>query len=132
MTSGSEQDLKDATQLARRMMSQWGMSDRLGAVAFRRGEQHVFLGQEMTEERDYSERTAQLIDDEVRRLLGELEGDAEQRLKTHRDELDALAAALVERETLSAAEIRTLLHTNPAFETQSADRRCESEPLTAP
>jgi len=117
VTTGSEQDLKEATELARRMVSQWGMSEALGAVAFRRGEQHVFLGYEMTQEKDYSERTAQLIDEEVRHLIDELERDAQHRLKQNRRRLDALVAALLERETLSAGEMRAIFDQNPVTST---------------
>ena len=114
VTSGAEQDLKQATQLARRMVTQWGMSEKIGAVAFRRGEQHVFLGQELAQEKDYSERTAQTIDEEVRSLIGELEHNARRRLEANRARLDALAHALREHETLTAEQMREVLEMEPA------------------
>ncbi|NNJ95282.1 MAG: AAA family ATPase, partial [Halobacteria archaeon] len=112
ISSGAEDDLKQATTLARRMISQWGMSKKLGPVAFRRGEEHIFLGREMAQQRDFSEHTAQLIDDEVRELVGELEGRAHEILAAHREQLDTLAAALLEHEILEADQIQALLNTS--------------------
>jgi cell division protease FtsH len=109
ISSGAEDDLKQATTLARRMVSQWGMSEKLGPVAFRRGEEHIFLGREMAQQRDFSEHTAQLIDDEVRKLVGELEASAYEILAGHRELLDTLAAALLEQEILEATQIQSLV-----------------------
>ncbi|MGB5261010.1 MAG: ATP-dependent zinc metalloprotease FtsH [Gammaproteobacteria bacterium] len=109
LSSGAEDDLKQATTLARRMISQWGMSEKLGPVAFRRGEEHIFLGREMAQQRDFSEHTAQLIDDEVRKLVGELEASAYEILSGHRELLDTLAAALLEQEILEAPQIQSLV-----------------------
>ena len=114
VTSGAEQDLKQATALARRMIGQWGMSDKLGPVAFRRGEQHVFLGQEMAQERDYSEHTAQIIDDEIRALLEDIEEKARELLQTNRHKLERVVDALLERETLDARQLHRLLDEAPA------------------
>ncbi|MEJ2645460.1 MAG: ATP-dependent zinc metalloprotease FtsH [Gammaproteobacteria bacterium] len=105
VSSGAEADLKQATRLARRMISQWGMNDTLGPVAFRHGEEHVFLGREMGHERDYSEHTARIIDDEVRKLIKNLEEKGEQLIQQHRDRLEALAERLLEKETLGTEEI---------------------------
>ena len=69
ITTGAEYDLKQATQLARRMVTQWGMSERLGTVAFRHGEEHPFLGREIAQPRDFSEHTAQIIDEEIRAIV---------------------------------------------------------------
>ena len=109
VSSGAEDDLKQATTLARRMISQWGMSKKLGPVAFRRGEEHIFLGREMAQARDFSEHTARLIDDEVRELVGELEASAHEILSTQRALLDTLAAALLEHEMLEAEQIEALV-----------------------
>ncbi len=108
ITSGAGDDLKKASELARRMVCQWGMSESLGPVAFRQGEMHPFLGRELAEPRDFSEHTAWLIDDEVRRLLREAEALAEKVFLEHRGQLDILAAALLEHESLSAVEVATL------------------------
>ena len=110
-SSGAEDDLKQATILARRMVSQWGMSEKLGPVAFRRGEEHIFLGREMAQQRDFSEHTAQLIDDEVRELVGGLEKKAQEILSEHREQLDVLAEALLQKETLEADQIQALIGT---------------------
>ena len=110
VSSGAEDDLKQATRLARRMLTQWGMSEELGPAAFRRGEEHIFLGREMTQQRDFSEHTAQIIDDEIRRLLQAIEQEVAALLEHDRGPLDALAAALLEKETLEADEIEAILH----------------------
>jgi cell division protease FtsH len=106
ITSGAGDDLKKASQLARRMVCQWGMSDKLGPVAFRQGEPHPFLGRELSEPKDYSEDTARIIDEEVQNFLREAEKLAEEKLKENRQQLDALAAALLEHESLSGDEVR--------------------------
>jgi cell division protease FtsH len=93
------------------MVSQWGMSEKLGAASFPRGEEHIFLGREMVQQRDFSEQTAQLIDDEVRALVSDCEQRVMSLVEQHRLQLDALAQALLEHETLGADEVATLLGT---------------------
>ncbi|MCL6584107.1 MAG: ATP-dependent zinc metalloprotease FtsH [bacterium] len=109
ITSGAADDLKEATRLARRMVSQWGMSDRLGPITFSRGETHPFLGRELAEQRDFSEITARLIDEEIQRIVREMEKRAEQILRSNRDRLDILAQGLLEHESLSNEEVDHLL-----------------------
>ncbi len=109
LSAGAEDDLKKATQIARRMVTHWGMSDRLGPVAFRDGDEHPFLGREMAEPRRFSEHTARVIDEEVMRILREASEKAEQMLTEHRAELDKLAEELVEVETLDLDEIAELI-----------------------
>jgi cell division protease FtsH len=111
ITSGAGDDLKKATQLARRMVCQWGMSDKLGPVTFRQGETHPFLGREIAEHKDFSEETARLIDEEVRRIVQDMERKAEDILGSNRDKLDTLAENLLKHETLSREEIEELLGT---------------------
>lgn len=106
--TGAEHDLKQATQLARRMVANWGMNEEMGPVAYQQGEQHPFLGRELSHPRDYSERTAYQIDLEVRKLLAEIADHVRNIMQEHRDSLDALAAALLEEEALEAAEITEL------------------------
>ncbi|MGH9448608.1 MAG: ATP-dependent zinc metalloprotease FtsH, partial [Terriglobia bacterium] len=108
-SSGAESDLQQATGLARHMVSRWGMSEKLGPAAFPRGEDHPFLGREIAQPRNFSEHTARLIDDEVRALIGRLEEDATSLLEQHSSQLEALANALLERESLEGPEIRDLL-----------------------
>jgi cell division protease FtsH len=107
--AGAESDLKQATRLARYMVTHWGMSERLGPMSFRIGEEHVFLGKEIQEPRDFSEGTAQIIDQEVQRLLREADERAYELLKAHRADLDRLADALLQREELQREEIEELL-----------------------
>jgi len=107
--AGAESDLKQATLLSRYMVTHWGMSERLGPMSFRIGEEHVFLGKEIQEPRDFSEGTAQMIDEEVQRLLREADQRAYAHLEQHRRELDRLAEALLQREELSRDEIDRLL-----------------------
>lgn len=85
------------------------MSDRLGPVAFRRGEEHVFLGREMARQRDFSEHTAQIIDEEIRKLVKDIEAQMEHLLEEHRPQLEALAEAMLEKETLGADEIQAIV-----------------------
>jgi len=108
-SSGAEQDLRQATHLARRMICQWGMSDRLGPVFFQRGEEHLFLGRELSESRDFSDYTARLIDEEIEKLLREVEERVQALMARYRAQLDTLAAALMEHEVLEATEIERLL-----------------------
>src|SRR5262249_30485310 len=76
VTSGANQDLKQATRIARLMVTQFGMSEKVGPVAYRVGEEHLFLGKEIQEPRDFGEGTANLIDEEVRRILREADDHA--------------------------------------------------------
>ncbi|MFO7868877.1 MAG: hypothetical protein R6U95_06230 [Bacteroidales bacterium] len=110
ITSGAGDDLKQATQVARRMVCQWGMSKRVGPVVFKKGEPHPFLGRELTEDRDYSETTATIIDEEVRSILEECRLKAQTLLQENREKLDQLAEKLLIQETLSLDEIKQFLH----------------------
>src|SRR5437016_9537066 len=107
--AGAEMDLKQATRLARYMVTHWGMSERLGPMSFRIGEEHVFLGKEIQEPRDFSEGTAQVIDEEVQRLLREADERAYALLEKHRADLDRLADALLEKEEMTREEIDKVL-----------------------
>ncbi|MCS6851104.1 MAG: ATP-dependent zinc metalloprotease FtsH [Gemmataceae bacterium] len=112
--AGAEMDLKQATRLARYMVTHWGMSERLGPMSFRIGEEHVFLGKEIQEPRDFSEGTAQIIDEEVQRLLREADQRAYELLEKNRADLDRLAEALFQREEMTREEIEELLRGSPA------------------
>jgi|AP12_2_1047962.scaffolds.fasta_scaffold00107_10 cell division protease FtsH len=109
ISSGAGDDLKKATQLARRMVCQWGMSEKLGPVTFRHGEPHPFLGRELTEPKDFSEHTARLIDEEIQRIATQMEQRAEKILSTNRDKLDVLADQLLEHESLTKQEVNKIL-----------------------
>ena len=119
-SAGAEDDLNKATQLARRMITHWGMSDRLGPVAFRGDEEHPFLGKEMAGPRQYSEHTAQVIDEETVRILREASDRAEKMLAEYRGQLDSLAGALEREETLEEHDIEKLIGP-PAYKKDGAD-----------
>jgi cell division protease FtsH len=114
-SAGAEDDLKRATQLARRMVTHWGMSERLGPVAFRDGEDQPFLGKEMAEPRQFSEDTARVIDEEMVRILRQASEKATAMLQQQREKLDILAQALERDETLDEVEIAKLIGP-PAYE----------------
>ncbi|TWU28541.1 ATP-dependent zinc metalloprotease FtsH [Bythopirellula polymerisocia] len=109
-SAGAESDLKRATDLARRMVTRWGMSERLGPVAYSNGEEHPFLGREMAHEhRTFSERTAQIIDEEVAKILHSAADSANLLLTEHASKLEALSQALLDREMLDTKEIEEIL-----------------------
>src|SRR5207302_1139414 len=104
VTTGAYSDIQQATEMARRMVTQFGMSDVVGPIAVGDREAEIFLGREVVQRREVSERTAELVDTELKRLLGEAYEHARDILTKHRDQLDRLAAALLERETLDREE----------------------------
>ena len=108
MTTGAGNDIVRATELARKMVCEYGMSE-LGPLTYGKKEQEVFLGREIGQAQGYSDSTAQQIDKAVRRLVDEGYASAHQILEDHRDVMHAMAAALLERETLDAAEIELLM-----------------------
>ncbi len=108
-TSGAGNDLEKATQLARKMVSTFGMSQRLGPAAFKYGEEHVFLGRELNaEQRNFSDKTASIIDEEIQSLLNDCEKRATELLEQHKEALGALAQKLLDQETVSAEEIQEI------------------------
>jgi len=109
LSTGAAQDLEQATRLVRKMVMQWGMSERVGPVSFRSMSEHPFLGREMSEPRDHSEHMQQLIDEEVARILRESDEHSYRLLEAHRDELERLTEALIEREVLTEQEITQLI-----------------------
>jgi cell division protease FtsH len=109
VTTGAAGDIKMATAMARKMVCEWGMSEKLGMVEYGEHEDYVFLGRELTRNRDYSEATAEEIDREVRRLLDDAYQTAKQALIANRDHLDAIAKALLEYETLDGSQIKELI-----------------------
>lgn len=108
-TTGTQNDLHRATELARRMVCQWGMAQEVGAVAYNQDDEPVFMGRDLVRHKTYSEETARKIDAAVEAILGNARQRCEDILSQHRDQLDALANALIERETLCDEEIRQLL-----------------------
>jgi cell division protease FtsH len=109
VTSGARGDIKQATGIARKMVCQWGMSDKLGMIEYGEGEEHLFLARDFNRMRDYSESTAQAIDAEVKTLIDEAYARATELLKANRSKLDLIAKALLEWETLEGSQIRDLI-----------------------
>ncbi len=109
VTNGAAGDIKMATAMARKMICEWGMSEKLGMVEYGEHEDYVFLGRDISRARDYSEATAEEIDREVRRLLDEAYRTAKETLLGNRDKLDVIAKALLEYETLDGSQIKQIV-----------------------
>jgi cell division protease FtsH len=109
ISNGAAGDIKQMTRLARKMVCEWGMSDALGMVEYGEHEDYVFLARDMTRSRDYSESTAMEIDREVRRLVDEAYNRAKKIILDNRDKLEVIAKALLEFETLDAAQIMEII-----------------------
>ena len=112
-TTGAGNDLEKATEMARKMVCEWGMSDKMGPLTFGKAEEHVFLGREMSRPKDYSEETAVLIDSEIKRIVTDCASRAHQLLESNLEKLHVLARALLERETLDGEEINRMLLARP-------------------
>jgi cell division protease FtsH len=108
MSTGAGSDIETATDLARRMVCEYGMS-RLGPLTFGKKEEQIFLGREIAQHRDFSEETARQIDLEVRRLIDDAYQSAHSILEAHQDAMHRIAAALLERETIDAEEVKLLI-----------------------
>jgi cell division protease FtsH len=115
-TTGTKQDIQQATDMARRMVCEWGMAEELGPVAYGQEDEPIFLGKEIARHKDYSEETARRIDDAVKKILGSALNSAKAILKDHKEDLEKLADALLARETLGDDEVRTLLKLPPRKE----------------
>jgi cell division protease FtsH len=122
VTTGAENDFQNVTGLAREMVTRWGMSQRVGTV-FLGAEREVFLGREMSmgQQRDYSEHTASMIDEEVRKIIESRYRYTESVLSAHRDILDRIAEMLLERETVEGAQLRQLVDGIPPVDPEAFD-----------
>jgi cell division protease FtsH len=124
-SAGAENDLTQCTKLARRMVAHWGMSDRLGPVAYRHAEEHPFLGREIVEQREFSDYTARLIDEEIARILGAAQERASKMLAEHRDQLNTVAQTLEQKEVLDEFELEQLIgppaYRQPKFNGEPVD-----------
>jgi cell division protease FtsH len=109
VTSGASGDIQMATGLARSMVMEWGMSEKLGRVRYKSNDQEVFLGHSVTQSQHMSDDTAKLIDQEVRKLIEDGEASARNILTTYNDQWEAIAQALLEFETLTGDELRALM-----------------------
>jgi len=113
MTTGASNDFQRATDLARRMVTQWGMSDVLGTMVYGEEEGEVFLGRSVTTHKNMSEATMQTVDKEIRRILDDQYALARRLLEENRDKVEAMAAALLEWETIDADQVKDIMAGNP-------------------
>ncbi|MCX5708169.1 MAG: hypothetical protein NTY14_04225, partial [Candidatus Omnitrophica bacterium] len=109
VTTGAQSDLEQATSMARKMVTQFGMSDKLGNVSLGKNDGPVFLGLDISEKKNYSDTTARIIDEEVRYIVDEAYHKAKDMLKSKQDKLQILATALIEKEVMNGEEVKTLL-----------------------
>ena len=138
ISTGASNDIKQATELAQKMVRAWGMSDALGPLSYAKNEEQIFLGREIAQHRDYSEETAQVIDNEISMLIRTNYDKAKQVLQENIEILHQLAAALLEKETVMGAELDALIcSVRPGFEFPSNPPAAEidsppTEPLQEP
>ncbi|HEY1064950.1 MAG TPA: cell division protein FtsH, partial [Pirellulales bacterium] len=125
---GAENDLKRATQITRRMVAHWGMSEKVGPVAYQTGEDNPFLGKEIVEQREFSEHSAQIIDQEVSRILHEADDKARRMIHEHRASLDKLAHALIDEETIDDLQIEKMIGPSVNRRKRSIDADAETKP----
>ncbi len=121
VTTGAGNDIRQATEMARRMVTEFGFSEKLGPLRYTDNQEEIFLGHSVTQQKHVSDATARLIDEEVRRLIDEGEARAREILAERRHDLDALAQALLEYETLSGEEVRALLKGEAIFRPEQSD-----------
>ena len=125
ITTGASSDIRMVTDMARRMVTEWGMSDKLGFLAYSADEQEVFLGRSVSQTKNMADTTASIIDDETRRLVDEAYQDATKILKKNANQLERLAQGLLEYETLNGDEIKIIVdggvlsRTDPEEEVES-------------
>jgi cell division protease FtsH len=112
-STGASDDLKRATQIARRMVCEWGMSEKIGPANFSQTSSHPFLGRELSEPKDFSEQTARVIDEEISKILLQSQGVAEEILKKNQKQMVRLAEALLSHETLSKEQVDVLMADKP-------------------
>jgi cell division protease FtsH len=111
ISSGAAGDIQQATQMARAMVCNWGMSDKLGMVQYGSDNEYIFLGREMVRGKDYSESTAEEIDAEVKRIIDEAFRRAKDVIESNRDKLEMIANALLEHETLEGSQVEEIVRT---------------------
>jgi cell division protease FtsH len=109
VTTGASNDIERATDIARKMVCEWGMSDRLGPLAFGKKNEQIFIGREIAQHRDYSEATAEMIDEEVKVIIVECEKKARELIANNMEKFERISKYLIERETLNAEEINIIM-----------------------
>jgi len=128
ISTGASNDIKQATDLAQKMVRVWGMSEKLGPLSYSKEEEQIFLGREISQHRDYSENTAQMIDEEINQLIGDAYEKATAVLKENIDILHKLAESLLEKETIMGAELDELINTmRPGIELPSVTTASKEE-----
>ncbi len=132
MTVGAENDLERASSIARRMVTHWGMSERLGPVSYKTSEEDPFLGREMHKTRNFSEHTQEVIDEEVHNILAEADVAARKLLTDRREELEKITRALLEREELSEMELTEILGPSIQVQLREKDGKEKPETILAP
>ncbi|MBZ4655413.1 MAG: ATP-dependent metalloprotease ftsh [Peptococcaceae bacterium] len=123
ISTGAQNDLERATDLVRKMITEYGMSDELGPLTFGRKQEQVFLGRDIARDRNYSEAVAYSIDKEVRRIVDECYKEAERMLKDHIDVLHLIAQTLMEKETIEADEFAALIKQSGIHSTKNGDNK---------
>jgi cell division protease FtsH len=132
LTTGAGDDLEKATDMARRMVCEWGMSDTLGPLTFGKKEEQIFLGREIAQHQDYSEASAVLIDQEVKKICLEAYERANKVIESHRDALVRVAEALLEYEVLDGDEVTTLIKGEDPVSFIARKRRQPAQSTTRP
>ncbi|MBS3763515.1 MAG: ATP-dependent zinc metalloprotease FtsH [Planctomycetes bacterium] len=130
ISSGAKDDIDNATKLARKMVTQWGMSEKLGPVSYSDDEEHVFLGSEITRSRKHGEHIAEEIDEEIHGMLTDAYSEATKMCEEHSDELEQLAEALLKLETLNSDEVEAVIEGKTAEEL-AAEKQTEEESANA-
>jgi cell division protease FtsH len=128
VTTGAAMDIKQATNIARRMVTEWGFSDKLGPLRYSENEEEVFLGHSVTQRKNISDATAAIIDQEIRRIVEDGESKAREIIVSHMDELHALAKGLLEFETLSVEEVKRIIKGEKIVRDQPAQNEPRPQP----
>lgn len=115
-TTGTQNDIKQATEIAHRMVTEWGMSKELGFISYGKEDEPIFIGKEIARHKDYSEETARKIDEEVKKIMEKCLAETRQILSDNIDQLKKLAEELIEKETLDDNDIKKLLGFSAAEE----------------
>ena len=111
ISSGASSDIQQATSIARAMVCQWGMSEKMGMIQYGNDQEQVYMGRDMAQRKDYSEFAAQEIDSEVRRIINEAYAVSKNIIDAHRDKLEIIANALIEYESLDGEQVRDIVRT---------------------
>jgi cell division protease FtsH len=131
VTTGASNDIQQATNMARAMVTEWGMSDKLGRLRYVDNQEEVFLGHSVTRSQTISGETAKMIDNEVRRIIEEAEATARDVLTTHMEDLHKVTKALLEYETLSGAEVQAILDDEPIDRSDASGATGETGPRSS-